>query len=124
MGKFNFHKSERLSKKKSIQELFDKGSSFTFYPFRIHYIPIKAEEILYNRVLFTVAKKNFRKAVDRNRIKRLMREAYRLTKHEFVLPVKHHIAYIYIGNEILPFEHIQKKMLNSYNKIKVDENPS
>jgi ribonuclease P protein component len=123
MGKFSFHKFERLSKKKSIQELFDKGSSFTLYPFRVHYLAVNSEDIHCNKVLFTVAKKNFRRAVDRNRIKRLMREAYRLSKIHMVLPVKLHIAYIYVGKEILPFEHIQKKMITSFSKFKVDENP-
>ncbi|HMQ00650.1 MAG TPA: ribonuclease P protein component [Cyclobacteriaceae bacterium] len=118
MGKFSLHKSSLLSKKKNIQELFNKGSSFTLYPLRVYYLAVPDEEK--TQVLFTVAKKNFKKAVDRNRIKRLMREAYRLNRYEFEIPQKLHIAYIYIGNEILPFQIIEAKLKATLKKLMKD----
>ena len=94
MGTFSLPKSERLYKKKDIQELFDKGSSFYLYPFRI-FVQKQSEQNIH-QVLFSVSKKNFKKAVDRNRIKRRMREAYRLNKGALPATSKWQMAYIYI----------------------------
>ena len=77
MGKFTFKKSERLSQKKSIQELFDKGSSFYLYPFKVFFIPSEAPD---HQILISVPKNIFKRAVDRNTIKRRIREGYRLNK--------------------------------------------
>lgn len=115
MGTFSFPKSERLYKKKDIQELFDKGSSFYLYPFRV--IVQKFPDFHINQVLFSVSKKNFKKAVDRNLIKRRMREAYRLNKASLPTGSKWQIAYIYTAKDILEFDQIRDKMIASFKRV-------
>jgi ribonuclease P protein component len=115
MGSFSFPKSERLYKKKDIQELFDKGSSFYLYPFRV--IAQKSPGPHTNQVLFSVSKRNFKKAVDRNLVKRRMREAYRLNKAGLPQPPGWQLAYIYTAKDILEFAQIQAKMLASFKRL-------
>src|SRR6188768_1623853 len=101
MGKFAFRKEERLRKEKDIQELFDKGSSFYLFPFKVFILPNDDKES--HQVLISVSKKNFKRAVDRNTIKRRMREAYRLQKQ--ILPELPRVkaGFIYSHKEILDF---------------------
>jgi len=118
-----FRKAERLNSKKVIDRLFKKGSPETVsvfgYPFRVLVI---RHEVLREEgnaaqlpaVLISVSKRNFKKAVDRNLIKRRIREAYRLNKHllfggETPNPPAY-LAFVYVAKEILPFEELQKKM--------------
>lgn len=112
---FSFPKSERLYKKKDIQELFDKGSSFYLYPFRV--IVQKQPEPNTNQVLFSVSKRNFKRAVDRNKIKRRMREAYRLNKALLPNTPNWQMAYIYTAKDILEFDQIRDKMIASFKRI-------
>lgn len=116
MGTFSFPKSERLYKKKDIQELFDKGSSFYLYPFRV-FVQKQTEQDI-NQVMFSVSKKNFKKAVDRNLIKRRMREAYRLNKAALPQTSKLQMAYIYTAKDILLFDQIRDKMIASFKRLK------
>lgn len=118
MGTFSLPKTERLYKKKIIQELFEKGSSFYLYPFRVYFIQTAEAS---NQVLFSVSKRNFKKAVDRNLIKRRMREAYRLNKSSIEGTSKLQIAYIYTAKEILPFTQIQAKTLQSFKRFSNEE---
>jgi len=104
-----FKKSERLHKKKEIKELFDKGSSFYLYPFKVIHL-IDAEESGNPKILISVSKRNFKRAVDRNRVKRLIREAYRINKHNIQSKQNILIAYIYTPKEILAFNLIEKKL--------------
>ncbi len=108
MGQYNFLKEERLSSKKDIKELFSKGSSFYLYPFKVFFLekPLKGPHL--NQCLFSVPKRTFKKAVDRNLLKRRLREAYRLNKQQFVSEKKYFIAYIYTAKEKLPFAKIEK----------------
>lgn len=119
MGSFSLPKSERLYKKKDIQELFDKGSSFYLYPFRVLVQKHSAQEI--NQVLFSVSKKNFKRAVDRNLIKRRMREAYRLNKATLPNAAKLQMAYIYTAKNILAFDLIRDKMIATFKQLSGNE---
>jgi len=119
MGSFSFPKSERLNKKKVIQELFDKGSSFYLYPFRV-YFQLSAD-LESHQVMFSVSKRNFKKASDRNLIKRRMREAYRLNKAAIPGTSKLQMAYIYTAKEILIFEQIRDKLVLSFKRFEENE---
>jgi ribonuclease P protein component len=74
---YTLGKTERLKSRKAIEELFEKGKSFSIPPIRVLYQRTVMEEL---QVGVGVSSKNFKKAVDRNRIKRRVREAYRLQK--------------------------------------------
>ncbi len=80
---FSFQKDERLCSKKLIDRLFMEGKSFFVFPLKIVYLETKIPSRFPVQAAFAVPKKNFKKAVDRNLIKRRMREAYRLIKSEF-----------------------------------------
>jgi ribonuclease P protein component len=117
MGGFSLGKNERLSKEIWIQELFKKGSSFYFYPFKVLFLPHPDPGSTVNEVLFSVSKRQFKRAVDRNSIKRRLREAYRLNKSALSPPRKWLIAYIYTAKTILPSETFQHKVLGTIQKI-------
>ena len=109
----SFPKAERLCSKKLISELFAKGSAFNLYPLR--FVFLKAEMPLpeFPEVLISVSKKYFKRAHDRNRLKRQMREAYRLNKHKLMsengqpLSV---LGIVYIGKEKNKYQLIEKKL--------------
>jgi ribonuclease P protein component len=79
-----FGKTEKLKSRKLIEELFARGKSINVFPVRISYIfsNLRTDEKPLLQVGVSVSKRNFKRAVDRNRIKRLLREAYRLQKKE------------------------------------------
>ncbi len=121
MSQHSFSKHERLSSEKAIQELFEKGSSFSLYPFRVKILTQEHESN--HSVLITVSKRFYKRAVDRNIIKRRTREAYRLSKHFLLQEGKSlHIAFIYIGKEINSFELIQKKLSSILQRIQNERN--
>ena len=80
--RYTLGKEERLKSRKLIDQLFKEGKSFSSFPFRVvwKYLPSASDSFL--KAGFTVSTKHFKKAVDRNRIRRLMKEAYRLQKNE------------------------------------------
>lgn len=105
-----FKKSERLAKKKLIQELFSKGSSFYLYPFKVTHLHVPRLELKSHQVLVSVPKRNHKTAVGRNNIKRRIREAYRLNKRLIDREDKLLIAYIYTAKEVLDFKQIEDKL--------------
>ncbi|HEY9048953.1 MAG TPA: ribonuclease P protein component [Ohtaekwangia sp.] len=117
MGKFTFRKEERLTKEKQIQELFEKGSSFYLFPFKVFFMPHPDPAIAHHQVLISVSKKNFKRAVDRNLIKRRMRETYRLQKQTLAEIPSLQIGFIYSHKEILLFDEMKRKMLQSLKKL-------
>lgn len=117
MGKFTFKKEERLFKEKIIQELFDKGSSFYLYPFKVFFLPNRDRQYPYHQILISVSKKNFKNAVDRNLIKRRIREGYRLNKNQLGDQNKLVIAYIYSAKEILPSAQIHERLVKTFKRF-------
>ena len=110
---YTLKKSEILRGKKIIGELFTNGSSFFLYPFKIVYL-VRTEPGASHEVLFSVSKKYFKKSVDRNAIKRRLREAYRLNKG--ILNdkpnggISYSLAFIYISKMKMPFHEIEHKL--------------
>ncbi|MDQ6757562.1 MAG: ribonuclease P protein component [Bacteroidota bacterium] len=126
--RFTFKKEEKLKSRKLIEQLFKEGNSFSNFPFRILYIFLESN-ITVLQSGFAVSAKTFKKSVDRNKIKRLMRESYRLQKNNLSKALriqnKFMIAFfIYTGNIIPDYKDIEEKMqsaLKRLNKI-ADEN--
>ena len=81
--RFGFGKKEKLKSRKQIEELFLNGKSFSVFPLRVTYQVVHSNETVI-QVGVTAGKKYFKRAVDRNRIKRLIREAYRLQKNNLI----------------------------------------
>tara|TARA_R110001599_G_scaffold344273_2_gene567634 strand:+ start:121 stop:498 length:378 start_codon:yes stop_codon:yes gene_type:complete len=123
---YNFPKEERLHSKKLIQELFEKGSSFYLYPFKVMYLPYSPEKPV-DQFLVSVAKRRFKSAVDRNLIKRRVKEAYRLNKHLLLHTEDQStpallIGLVYTGKEIHDSKMIDfrmKKLISQLTKIDI-----
>lgn len=115
-----FSKSERLHSKKLVDELFSKGSSFVIYPLKVIHLPSPAPDPSHHQVLVSVPKKTFKRAVDRNKIKRRIKEAYRLHKQDLRAAIPHKfllIGYIYIGKEFADYETIEGKLKQSVSRL-------
>jgi ribonuclease P protein component len=112
MGKFSFSKEERLHGRKNIQELFEQGSYFYLHPFKIIYLRQQAAHRSFSQILVSVPSRSFGRAVDRNTLKRRIREGYRLNKEKLTAG-NFQIAYIYMAKEILPSKVIHQKISES-----------
>ena len=120
-----FPKSARLSLTNDIDSLFDNGQSFISYPLRIVYLSDTADTSSESgiSVLVSVPKKRIKQAVKRNRVKRLIRESFRLNKNvltddQSFNGKRLHIAFMYVCDEVLPFIDIEKAMLKTFKKIR------
>ena len=87
-GTFSYNKFEKLKSRKQIELLFAKGKSISAFPVKVFYLPVDHTPVHPVQVGVGVSARNFKKAVDRNTIKRRMREAYRLHK----LPLHEHLV--------------------------------
>jgi ribonuclease P protein component len=108
-----FSKAERLCSKKLISQLFAKGSAFNLYPLRFVVLEAETPAVQFPQVLISVSKKYFKRAHDRNRLKRQIREAYRLNKHRLLSVNGRSVAVlglIYIGKEKAAYNVIEKKL--------------
>ena len=118
----SFSKPEHLCGEKRITRLFTQGDAFIAYPLRVVYIIETVHDNVPSSVLISVPKKRFKRAVKRNRLKRLMREAYRLNKLTLIEKLEEkqhqiHIAYNYVSDDVLDFATVEKKMKLSLEKL-------
>lgn len=130
---FTLGKGERLKSRKQIEQLFSEGKNFPVSPFRIYYrvSPLITNSPSNLQFGAGVSGKNFKRAVDRNRVKRLTREAYRLQKKELQATltqkkIQLNVFFIYTGKELPEFNTVKEKVnviLNKLIKI-VNENNS
>ncbi|MBD2768710.1 ribonuclease P protein component [Hymenobacter sp. BT664] len=120
--RYTFPKEEHLCRKKLIEELFSKqGSSFGVYPLRIVWVASPAPTAAPPQVLISVSKRTFKRAVDRNRLKRLIREAYRLNKYRLLEhPTGHQVALlgiIFTGKEKSPLGLVEKRLISALYRL-------
>jgi len=122
MEGFTFHKEERLCSQKLIEELFSSGESFLSYPLKVVFTKTELPAKYPAQAAFTVSKRNFKRAVKRNLLKRRMREAYRLNKPSFyaaIIEMNLQIAvmFVYIGKDMAEHAQIEKSMVSALKKI-------
>lgn len=109
---YTFNKKEKLKSQKLIEQLFAQGQSVVAHPLRMVYLKTEFDEAIKIKAGVSVSKRHFKKAVDRNSIKRLMREAYRLQKAAYIdnISGQYALMILYIGKDGTDFETISKKM--------------
>jgi len=116
----SFQKGERLCSKKLIDKLFSEGGSFLSYPIKIVFLKVDQSSKFKGQAGFSVGKRNFKKAVKRNLIKRRMREAYRLNKSALSAVVEENklaVFFIFIGKTIPEYQVIESAVKKGIKKL-------
>lgn len=121
-----FQKNERLKSLNAFKALFAAGQSVKHFPVRMVFVPWEIEGDATAQVAFSVTKKRFKKAVDRNFIKRQMRESFRLNKHEFLTDLQqtYAVLFIYLHHQNSTYQAIDasiKKCLQDLAKLDADK---
>jgi ribonuclease P protein component len=118
--------NERLKSRKLIEQLFKEGKTFSVFPLRIYFVvePVDNKKLPMSNLQFGVgvSTKNFKKAVDRNRVKRLIREAYRLQKNELKNKLKlkkihMNLFFIFTGKELPSYDLVYEKLAVALQKL-------
>lgn len=130
MKQYTLQKKERIKNRDLSRALFEKGNSFFIYPFRVFYLWTSFEDNVPCKVLTGASKRNVRKAIDRNRIKRQMREAYR--QHKTILydallkgDRKMLLGLLFIGSKDQKYELIRDKIILILHRLsELNEKPS
>ena len=113
---FTLGKEERLKSNQSIQDLLKHGRSISSFPLKIYwdFSPDELQQFPV-RAAISVPKRKFRRAVDRNLMKRRLREAYRLNKHNLYHSLDQHqqkiqLIILFLSDEFLPYVQLENKM--------------
>lgn len=118
--KFSLKKSERLCSKKIIDKLFIEGKSVFTFPIKIVYLETQLPEYVPAQAAFSVGKRNFKRAVQRNLIKRRMREVYRLNKPGFFNEIGEKqvaVFFIFTGKTIPEYRQIEIAVKKGMKKL-------
>lgn len=117
--KYTYTNKEKLKSKILIDQLFTEGQSVSAFPLRLVYLSTTFDENIRAKTGVSVSKRHFKSAVDRNRIKRLLRESYRLHKAEFFnnLTAQYAFMVLYIGKEEPTFTQIETNMKRLFEKF-------
>ena len=117
--KNTYPKHEKLKSKTSIDFLFSEGKSVSKYPLRLVYAPISLEEGERIKMGVSVSKKYFKKAVDRNYFKRVLRETYRLNKHLLLdkMEKPYVFMFFYQTKDRLSYQEINEKTIQLFEKF-------
>ncbi|WP_339710778.1 ribonuclease P protein component [uncultured Kriegella sp.] len=109
---FGYPRIEKLKSKKLIEQLFLEGKSVSSYPLKLIFLQTELPENVKIQSSVAVPKKKFKSAVKRNRIKRLLREAYRLNKHLVFNNSDPSFAFLflYLGKEMPEYNDVEKNM--------------
>ncbi|WP_396160887.1 ribonuclease P protein component [Flavobacterium sp.] len=116
---FTYPKKEKLKSKTTIDLLFSEGNSVSKFPLRLVYVENKEENAELMKMGVSVSKKYFKKAVDRNYFKRVLRETYRLNKHILIDNIEKPYAFMffYQTKERLSYKEIEEKTIQLFQKF-------
>jgi ribonuclease P protein component len=120
--RFTLKKAERLTGKKIIDELFSEGKSFTVFPIRVFFMEKEFKDNFPAKILIGAARTRLPNAVDRNKAKRLMREAYRRNKYQLYSVLKEKnkklvLGFIYQADEIVPYTNLEAKIIVTLKRL-------
>lgn len=109
---YGFSKNDKLKSRKLIGQLFEDGKIVSKFPLKLFYVPAQFDDGVKVKAAVSVSKRNFKTAVDRNRIKRLLRESYRLNKHLVIENITENYAFLflYVGKDLPEFKLLEIKM--------------
>ena len=118
---FTFKKEERLCSRRLIDQLYAEGHRLMAFPFSVQWMKVEGP----CQALIVAPKRRFHHAVDRNRVRRLTRECYRLRKPTFYAFLEEQgvsivFSMVYVHNEIMPFEQLGKKMDKLFELLEKD----
>ncbi|MFD1314953.1 ribonuclease P protein component [Namhaeicola litoreus] len=111
--RYTFAKSEKLKNEKEISKLFLEGASVSVFPLKLIFMESSFSDTHLVKMAVSASKRNFKKAVDRNRIKRMLRELFRLNKHEIYSCLdnkKYVMMLMYVGKKEEKMELLQSKI--------------
>ena len=113
-----FTKAERLSSKIEIDRLFETGKSFHFSPFKIIWKET-TDSTVPAKIVISVPKRLFKKAIDRNRIKRITREAYRKNKNSFYIDINKKVLlmFIFTSKTIIEYKEMEEKIISILQRL-------
>lgn len=116
---YTYPKNEKLKSKKTIELLFSQGQSVSKYPLRLVYVENTFEKEENIKFGVSVSKKYFKNAVDRNYLKRVLRECYRLNKNLIQENVQKPMAmmFFYQSKEVLSYQEINEKTIQLFEKF-------